>query len=659
MLKTTELDDSSKAKEKTFYIIIFFSKTKETEIAFKFDSKKTEQYFVFPKENNNGIIRNTIILKHAHIPKNLSEIIDISFINNGEIFKVSFSVSEGTFIFNPTLKIKKNKTSNEKTISQKNVIKITDKINLLIKCLEKKKENEKLGILFNDGVELFKSNLDFELLIYLFNKVCATDKSLKEICKKLLDIFWDKTTIDTGKEKESIPPEEINNLSQSCQQYNDKIKEIASKSERIISEYGFDKTKLYGLILFYFNTYDINQFHELSQKLGEQKEKEKQKDNFFFDILAHFSTTFSNETKINLDNYIDYLMGKDFKALDILGFIYFKRIEEFIKIINKKKERLIKLAGFKTIKLPKQLDYNLKNPEIFIKELDSILEFSQKENKLLLFLSEAFWKQTTEVLGQPSADNIYHLFQLRENFKKYFKFVKEHYKKDHAFYKNAEETDGKDESAVTLNRIVQKNIEESNEITNDQIINQITKFDVYYREDNYIKRRDLDFLDKINFDDEENEWVCSFKNSKFEEIFKNDIDNYILKLVSKIKKLEDLGRVIDIINEDEIKNMNKMEYLIGLLRRKVFNLLKSSDILRGSVKIYKLKALTSLFTIIYEHTKKLEKIEDILDKLENENKHIIFLELLKKFENNQPLQDYMIFPVLIFSKIQNKKIHSI
>lgn len=50
-------------------------------------------------------------------------------------------------------------------------------------------------------------------------------------------------------------------------------------------------------------------------------------------------------------------------------------------------------------------------------------------------------------------------------------------------------------------------------------------------------------------------------------------------------------------------------------------------------------ALTKLFKTLYELSKKLEKIQDISDKLENENKHIIFIELLISFPNDKPLKE--------------------
>ena len=81
------------------------------------------------------------------------------------------------------------------------------------------------------------------------------------------------------------------------------------------------------------------------------------------------------------------------------------------------------MNNFKTLKLPKNPNYNLKNPDQFIKELGEILYFSQEQKKLLLFLSGNFWKEMTETLEKISDDNnnIDYLFQLRENFKKLFR----------------------------------------------------------------------------------------------------------------------------------------------------------------------------------------------------------------------------------------------
>ena len=169
------------------------------------------------------------------------------------------------------------------------------------------------------------------------------------------------------------------------------------------------------------------------------------------------------------------------------------------------------------------------------------------------------------------------------------------YKKEHIIYKNAEETEEKDEIAIILNTFIQKIIEEDTEISNEDIIKLINDYDIYSKEEIYVNRRELNFLDKINFDEKENEWKKSFKDSNFEEVFKNYIENYILKLVSKIKKIEDFEIVIDIINEEKIKDMGEIDYFIRLLKKKALDLMKNSDSMKElSTRNVKLSAFTKL-----------------------------------------------------------------
>ena len=668
MSKALKLKDSNNPIEKTFYIFLVFNKTKDANIKFKFSTNDAEQ-MLLEKENINGGVRYKSILKYAFLPNYPSQIVNLTFFNNEENFTVSFETAR-TFIFNPTLKIKKNKTANKKTILQ-NVIKITDKTDIFVKCImEKEKDNTKIETLYGDCVNLLETNPDFELFIYLFIKLLEKSPNFKDIFKKLLYIFWDKTERkknkndkskikenkkeieeikenNNNKAKNKVNDENTKNKksdnfldkeNENCKTFLDNIRNISSNSEKFISENSVDQTEFYGFILIYFNIYDFTQFKSLSARLQEKKENQK----FFFDILIHYYYLFSNEINVNLEQYVDYLTGKDFDKLNDAGFVYFKFIEEFIHVVSTKKEKLVKMIDFKALKIPEQLKYNLTNPENFIKELEMILEFSINQKKLILFLSGTFWKKMTEVFEKPCADNIVYLFQLREKCKRYIQLVKEQYEKKDYIYSNAEDTEENDIIAIALNIIIRKNIEESKEISNDEIINQISKFDIYYIEDIYINRRDLDFLDKINFDDEENDWICNFKNSNFEDIFKNDIDNFIQKLISKIKKLEDLKKIIDMINENKIKEMNKMDNLIRALRKTTLKLLKSSELLKEpKKKDDKLSSLICLFELIYRNTKALDKIQDISERLDLEDKHKILIKLFKSFPGDESLQTYI------------------
>ena len=74
--------------------------------------------------------------------------------------------------------------------------------------------------------------------------------------------------------------------------------------------------------------------------------------------------------------------------------------------------------------------------------------------------------------------------------------------------------------------------------------------------------------------------------------------------------------------------MGKIEYFIELLRKKALKLIKNSDSKNELKQTNKLSALIKLLEFIYEHSQKLEKIQDILYKLNNENKHKVYIELL-------------------------------
>jgi len=112
--------------------------------------------------------------------------------NNSLFFNIFFTSDESTFIFNPTLKITKNLTSDEKDIPQIGAINNKEKFEIFAKCLEENNEKEKLINLCSDSVKLFKTNSDYEFIIYLFLKLCELDNNFRDIIKKLLDEFWEK-----------------------------------------------------------------------------------------------------------------------------------------------------------------------------------------------------------------------------------------------------------------------------------------------------------------------------------------------------------------------------------------------------------------------------------------------------------------------------------
>ena len=74
MSKILTPKDSTEVKEKMFYIFIIFSKNKDTDTAFQFNSKKTNQIYSVKEKITQGF-RHLVILKHIYTPKDPSEFV--------------------------------------------------------------------------------------------------------------------------------------------------------------------------------------------------------------------------------------------------------------------------------------------------------------------------------------------------------------------------------------------------------------------------------------------------------------------------------------------------------------------------------------------------------------------------------------------------------
>ena len=55
----------------------------------------------------------------------------------------------------------------------------------------------------------------------------------------------------------------------------------------------------------------------------------------------------------------------------------------------------------------------------------------------------------------------------------------------------------------------------------------------------------------------------------------------------------------------------------------------------------KLSSLTCLFKLIYKHTQNMEKIQELFNKLDYEDKHKVLIKLIKFFPDNKQLKTYI------------------
>ena len=89
-------------------------------------------------------------------------------------------------------------------------------------------------------------------------------------------------------------------------------------------------------------------------------------------------------------------------------------------------------------------------------------------------------------------------------------------------------------------------------------MNYIQKWNPYYNDKKYSNKVNPDIFDLFDMTDINPDFINLFQNMKFETIFKDKIDEYISKLISKIKNIFDFGHIMKLINIKLIENKNKV-----------------------------------------------------------------------------------------------------
>jgi len=98
---------------------------------------------------------------------------------------------------------------------------------------------------------------------------------------------------------------------------------------------------------------------------------------------------------------------------------------------------------------------------------------------------------------------------------------------------------------------------------------------------------------------------------EFENIFKNNVSEYINKILSKIQKIYDFDNVIKLIN---IKNIDDKDIFLNLLRKAYDKIIKSIEIkqkqeilARLAIVFFNCKNEKNKFKFIENKIKKLDK----------------------------------------------------
>ena len=650
-LKIIESDDDIDKKE-IYFMILKQTKKKEKYNEFNFTSAIKPQ-IIYEKQI---AIENKECIDHKvfkfTIKENRSNEQEETPLNNYQIkyqegnnnYIISFSAKNNSFIYDIELKQVANYLNEiiEETFDQ-NIIPLYNKLDIFIEALKLNNENQKIEKLYEDTIELYENKKYFTLLISLFIK---TYKQNKNLCSKLLAIF--------NKINENDNKDFIYSLGAETEKFNS----IFSEADNIIKNYEYAPVHFYGILLSFFNYYDIN--NNFSKKIKKLYENNS---DLLYEILITYYSYFSKSLNQDLefyDNLIRYLLGKnkEFNKFEkILIYLDDLDIESYLYIINKNKEGIIKEYDehrFKPIIIQENLKLIKKddNKEIenIIKTIKEIINFSKEKNILLIYLKSTFWKNIIKQYDRPDIENINNCYELRLLFKKYnnlinilYKDIANNNKEYNYIIKNdINKYSDRDEFAFILNKNIKEICErEEQKYSDSQILDIIEQYNPIYNikdeDDNkkYKNFRETYIFDYINFHNITKYFKETFHTLNFETIFKDNIIEFINKLTSKIVNISTFGNIIDLIDISRIKDNIKDYY--DILKLKYEYVIKHEiSVLKEEEKLAKaIEILCKFIIMVLLEEKNNNFLEEKISKLNDKIKILIYNEIIKRYQDEK------------------------
>ena len=440
-----------------------------------------------------------------------------------------------------------------------------------IRALKENKEEKKIDELYKETIDLYSKKKCLSFLIELFIKIYQK----KDICSILLTKFKEinENMIDNNKNMDKKSYLKI---------YLSEFIEIKSIADKLVVNNNYNIIEFYGILLYYFNYYDYNNFSSIINDLLSKQP------NALYEILLIYKADFKyliNQNFLFYNEFIKYIINKN-KEFSIFenGLYYISDIETFIKIIEINKEEIYNKYTSKNNNYIIRLDDNLtlekmenleennsnlnkdENEMIFkiVNNIESIISFSKYKETFIIYFTNNFWKYMLNNYMEPKIDNIKICFKLREIFFKYYDLVieifKEKDKKEFTIKKEVINYFEIDEFAFVLDRIIKNYINIHNkELLDIEKLGFITtKYNPYYRESKYGNIVDSGIFDLFDLNNIDDEFIDNFRKMNFEKIFKFKIDDYINKIISKIKCISDFEKIIKLIN---IENLEQKKYI--------------------------------------------------------------------------------------------------
>ena len=289
-----------------------------------------------------------------------------------------------------------------------------------------------------------------------------------------------------------------------------------------------------------------------------------------------------------------------------------------------------------------------------IKLIKDIITFSHKEKILVIYLKSTFWINLIKEYNIPDWENINNIFKLRLLYKDYNDLVNTLYEEDPKGLKKKKE-DGRnikndinrylerDEFAFMLNKLIKEFFEiKKNGITNAEKLGTIAKYNPYFSDkdkgdkDKYKNNREVYIFDNVNFKQTTDTFTKTFRELNFEEMFEENITDYINKITGKIEDIQTFGNIIKLIDESKIKEEKQKDYF-RILKDK-YKLVVKVDIksIKGDNELEKaIKIIAEFVSKVFLFDKNTGFLKEEIKQLDDKIKSSIYIGLITTYKDKK------------------------
>ena len=313
--------------------------------------------------------------------------------------------------------------------------------------------------------------------------------------------------------------------------------------------------------------------------------------------------------------------------------------------------------------------------------IKKIIEFSKIENIIAIYLYSPFWINLIKEYDIPDWENIRNIHNLRKLYKEYNQLINDLYEK-HAItneHKNSKDNQDiystiksdiniyyeRDEFAFLLNKNIKLFFENAHKkIKNEDKLGTVEKYNPYFSikdeadKEKYKYNRETYIFDYVDYNEISPTFIKNFHKFNFEEMFQENIRDYINKITEKITDVQTFGNILELIRVDEIKVEEKQKEYFKILEEKYKKYIKENIKTINDDKLMNkaIKIIAELISKIFLFEKNNNRfLDEEISSLDENIKSLIYIELITTYiDDKYKEQKNNIFKIYL-EKIEEKE----